>query len=284
MGRIGRWALWASGGLLALALVAAAGTWIASQTVIEKRWPIPPGGVQAARDPGAAARGLVLATRMGCTDCHGRDLTGTNFFDEPGIASFWAPNLTRIVPAYTDAQLDHAIRAGVRPSGQGLWIMPSEAFRHLTDAETADLIAYLRAVSPRGPVRPAKLIRPKGRIGALIGKFKSAPQTIADTPRRELPDFGPGVAAGRRLARACVECHGQQLRSDSFVAAPDLTIAAAYDPADFKRLLRTGIAAGNRRIGLMSEIAPVRFHDLSDAEIDALQAYLKVRAERQPPV
>ncbi|MDQ0464505.1 cytochrome c553 [Caulobacter ginsengisoli] len=277
---------WAVRGVIALAgivLFVAVGVWISSQLVIEKRWPIPAGGVAAARDPGAAARGKLLATRFGCTDCHGGDLTGSKFFDDPQIARFWAPNLTLVAGKYSDAQLDHALRAGVRPSGQGLWVMPSEMLMRLTDAETADLIAYLRSLKPVGEARPAKLIRAKGRIGVLIGKFKAAPSLVAEIQGQPLPDYGPGLAEGRRLARACVECHGSQLQGGALAEAPDLNIAAAYDPADFKRLLRTGIAAGNRRLGLMSESAPIRFRNLSDAEIEALQAYLKARVERQPP-
>jgi len=45
-------------------------------------------------------------------------------------------------------------------------------------------------------------------------------------------------------------------------------------------LLRTGVAVGNRKLGLMSEIAPARFNALSHEEIGALHAYLKARAER----
>jgi hypothetical protein len=64
------------------------------------------------------------------------------------------------------------------------------------------------------------------------------------------------------------------------VGAPDLTIAAAYDLADFERLLRTGVAAGDRKLGLMSQIAPERFNALSHEEIAALHDYLRARADR----
>jgi mono/diheme cytochrome c family protein len=77
-----------------------------------------------------------------------------------------------------------------------------------------------------------------------------------------------------------VECHGPQLKGDGPAKAPDLAIAAAYDPSDFATLLRTGQAAGGRELGLMSASARIRFADLSDAEIAALHAYLKARAAR----
>lgn len=54
--------------------------------------------------------------------------------------------------------------------------------------------------------------------------------------------------AGRRLARACIEFHGPALAGRETLGARDLTIAAAYDLADFEKLLRTGVAAGDRRL------------------------------------
>ncbi len=59
-------------------------------------------------------------------------------------------------------------------------------------------------------------------------------------------------------------------------------MAAAYDPADFEKLLRTGVAAGDRRLGLMSASAPGRFNVLTTGEIAALHAYLRARAEAAP--
>ena len=64
--------------------------------------------------------------------------------------------------------------------------------------------------------------------------------------------------------------------------APDLTRAAAYDLDEFKRLLRTGVAASDKKLGLMSQTSPVRFGGWSDEEIAALHRYLTRRAELAP--
>ena len=63
---------------------------------------------------------------------------------------------------------------------------------------------------------------------------------------------------------------------------PDLRIAAAYEPDQFRRLLRTGLAAGDREVGLMSEVARGRYKHLTDAEVDAVHAYLRQVAKRVP--
>jgi cytochrome c553 len=280
MKRVFRWAGVALASVAVLAVVLALGAFGASEAMI--RWPQPKAEVRmvAASDPGAVARGKRIATLNGCHDCHGADLTGRLFFDEMPLARVAGPNLALAMARQSDADLARAIRQGVAADGRSLWVMPSEAFAHLTDGETADLIAYLRTFPARGAVQPAKQVGPVGRIGVLLGQLRSAPAMIEADRGVSLPDLGPEHAEGRSLARACVECHGQQLEGLQGVKSPDLTIAAAYDPADFERLMRTGVAAGGRRLGLMSEVAPVRFNAFSHQEIAALQAYLKARAAK----
>jgi cytochrome c553 len=158
--------------------------------------------------------------------------------------------------------------------------MPSEAFAALSDRETADLIAYLRTFPAKDGVERPIHVGPLGRVGLLMGQIKPQPTVIAAKRDLEPVDLGAEYAQGRSIARACVECHGRDLKGDAFVRSPDLAIAGAYELADFERLLRTGIAAGDRKVGLMTESAPVRFNALSHDEIAALHAYLKARAER----
>ena len=280
MKRVVRWFGAVVASIVGLAAVVALGAFGVSEAMI--RWPQKKADLQfaASSDPGAVARGKRIATINGCHDCHGADLTGRLFFDEMPLARVAGPNLALAMARQSDADLARAIRQGVAADGRSLWIMPSDAFAHLSDGETADLIAYLRTFPAKGAVQPAKQVGPVGRIGILVGQLHSAPAMIAADPRASLPDLGPQHAEGRSLARACVECHGQQLQGLATVKSPDLTVAAAYDPADFERLMRTGVAAGGRRLGLMSEVAPVRFNALSHEEIMALQAYLKARAAK----
>jgi cytochrome c553 len=275
-----RWAAFGLGGIVAVALAAALGVMVASEVLV--RWPHAKAPVTLARatSPGAVERGRRIAILFGCHDCHGRDLTGRLFFDEMPVARIAGPNLALAMTHQSDADLARAIRAGVAADGRGLWIMPSDAFSRLSDAETADLIAYLRTYPAKGQPQPGKQIGPVGRIGALIGKFRSAPQMLAAAPDLAPADLGPQYAQGRALSRACMECHGRDLKGSKTNNAPDLAIAGAYELADFERLLRTGVAAGDRRLGLMSEAAPGRFNALTHEEIAALHAYLKARAEQ----
>ena len=284
MKKVLKWAGYGAAGLVGVAVLAIGGGLAASEVVY--RWPVAKPAVQiaAAHDPGAVGRGERLATVMGCNDCHGADLQGRMFDDVPNLATLYAPNLTRAVARQSDADLDRAIRHGVRSDGRPLWIMPSASFADLEDGEIGDLIAYLRSKRAAGPEQPDIRLGPIARVGIVLGRFKPEVARIQARTRehRRLADLGPRYAAGRELARACVECHGFSLEGGNTVLkTPDLTIAASYDREDFETLLRTGVAAGNRKAGLMSDIAPGRFGVWSSAEIGQLHDYLKARAARE---
>ena len=281
MRRILKWAGYGLAILAGLVGVAVGGAFAVSEAMI--RWPVekPAATLAASTDAGAVERGRRVAVVAGCQGCHGQTLQGLMFHDEPGLMKAWGPNVTLVAAKASDADLDRAIRHGVGADGRRLWIMPSSAFSRLTDQETADLIAYIRTFPAGGEVQPRYKLAPKARLGVLLGMFHSEPDTIVIQRRLALADVGPQHARGRSMARACVECHGPELKGGGVVNAPDLTIAAAYDDADFERLMRTGVAAGNRKVGLMSQIAPDRFGNWSSDEIAALHGYLKARAQQQ---
>jgi cytochrome c553 len=280
MKRILRWIGLGFAAVATLVVFVGLGAFAASEAMV--RWPQPKARVElvASHDAGAVMRGKRIATVYGCHDCHGAQLTGRLFFDEMPIGRLSGPNLSKALAHQSDTDVARAIRTGVAADGRPLWIMPSEAFARLTDGETADLIAYLRTFPAREGQHDVKEFGPVGRIGVLLGKFKSSPQLLKAEAGVQPVDLGPQYAEGRDLVRACTECHGRDLKGDEIAKAPDLTIAGAYDPEDFEKLLRTGVAAGNRKLGLMSEAAPGRFNAFSHEEIGALHAYLKARAEK----
>lgn len=276
-----RWAVRALISLVILALVAIGAVFLISDRQLHRSWPIRASSLRVTSTPERVAEGERLATVMGCMDCHGPDLTGRLFFDEPQIARMWAPNLTRLAPGYTDAQLDVLLRQGVRPNGQGILIMPSTAFATLDDNEIAALIAFVRSKAPAGAARPPPAYGMVGRIGLVLGQFATEPATLA-RGGPGLPDYGPQFAQGRSLARACVECHGANLTGTAQAGAPDLLIGASYSLEELTTLLRTGKSNSGRPLTLMAESAPVRFNVWSDAEIKALHDYLVKRAEMTP--
>jgi mono/diheme cytochrome c family protein len=281
MNRMLKWAGYGLAGVVGACALAVGGAFAVSEAMI--RWPAekPRVTLVASSDPGAVERGRRVAKLNGCHDCHGQKLEGLLFHDEMPIIRAWGPNLSLALAEQSDADFDRAVRHGVAADGRRLWLMPSSAFTHLSDQEMADLMAYLRTYKPMGVKQPRLQVGHIGRVGVLLGQFRSEADAIKTNGPLKLEDLGPEHAAGRQIARTCIECHGQGLKGGGFLKTPDLAIAASYDDEDFERLLHTGIAAGNRKVGLMTAVGRDRFSALTKPEIADLHGYLKARAQRQ---
>lgn len=226
-----------------------------------------------------------LAAVLGCKGCHGRDLQGEEWNEEADLAISFSSNLTRAMPAYSDAALERAIRLGVRADGSPLWDMPSEIFTELDPADMAALIAWLRTLRPAGDVHPRIVFGPRGRREIAAGTYRPAPVIVRAEHGRGPVRFDSAHDPARYMIRAtCGECHGVTLTGAAWPegerSPPDLNIAGAYTRHDFRRLMRTGVAPGGRPLGLMSEVARGRYSHLADAEVDAIYDYLAARARR----
>ncbi|WP_282008146.1 cytochrome c4 [Brevundimonas aveniformis] len=238
--------------------------------------------ISAAISPEAIARGERLSYIYGCSGCHGVDLQGDFVWEEPGLATVHAANLTRAMAFYDDAELARAIRDGVRHDDRPLWAMPSESWVEVTDAEMSDLLAFLRIHQPAGPPTPVPVLTLRGRWQLLTGQLRLSPAYVAEARANPALDLGPAQADGRHLAvTVCSECHGSNLNGrEGFT--PDLSRAATYDLAGFTRLMRTGQALDDRDLGLMAVVSRGRFSHMTDAEVASLHAYLVARAEAIP--
>ncbi len=226
-------------------------------------------------------KGERVAILLGCAGCHTKNLQGKVWANEPEFAVLYASNLTRALPHYSDAQLERAIREGVRYDDSPLWEMPSEAFLPVSEPDMQALIAYLRSVPQGGDAYPRLVLGPEGEKAIKSGAVTPAPDAVKKK-RHVAPVFaGEQHALGRYLAHSlCGECHGPDLRGnpDPETLRPDLIVAASYSLADFKTLLKTGQPTGNRTLKLMAAVAQSRFSHLTEAEINAIHGYLVARA------
>ncbi len=247
----------------------------------------PPPQFEMVAGAGAEARlahGERMARVLGCIGCHGEDLTGGPWIEEPAFAIQFASNLTRALPGYSDVQIEQALREGTRPDGSDLWEMPSSLFTQLSDADMGALIAWLRSLPPAGEAYPRVVLGPEAREEIAVGAFKPAAQHVREERRQGPPALGGTHDQARYMVRAtCAECHGMNLEggpppAPGAAARPDLVVASAYSRDEFRRLMRTGAATGGRQLGLMAEVARGRYSHLTDGEIDAIHAYLVARA------
>lgn len=283
MRRALRWAAIGLGGLAALLIVAAIVIFVWSEAILRRDY-----GAAAETLPAVSLAEKAEAPRLGrllgCLSCHGEGLKGKLMFDAPGVARVYAPNVTEIAAGASDQQLAAAIRQGVGHDGEGLFVMPSPQYSRLTDRETAALVAWIRALPRAEGQTEGMSAGPIGRIGLVLGRFRPAPELVAEYRTQAPIALGPEHEAARHLAAiACSECHGAALMGGSAgpgEKAPDLRVAAGYDPAQFKALMRTGRPPDGRDLGLMTMVSKQDFSHLTDSELEALHAYLAARAKR----
>jgi mono/diheme cytochrome c family protein len=275
--RLLHWLGVAAASAAALGIVAYGLVYALSEHILRRTYTVPTVVVPVPTDPADIIEGRRLALVHGCfNDCHGSQGEGRVMFDQPAIARIVAPNLTRAVRSYSDAQLVAIIRHGVRPGGRSVLAMPSEAFVTLTDADLGRILAYMKSLPVIEGPGPSVSLGPVGRIGIVAGKLKTSAQLIAeDVPPTEA--MNEEAARGRYLARTtCAECHGSDLRgaSNPEFTSPSLQVVAAYSPEAFRELLRTGRALAGRELPVMSPQARRNLSYLTDAEIAALYDYL----------
>jgi cytochrome c553 len=233
---------------------------------------------------GSVERGKRWGNVVGCLGCHGE--SGNVLFEADGIARVVAPNITRVIADYSDGELDALIRQGVKRDGTSLVIMPSDAYSNMSDADTADLIAWLRSL-PQMPDKtglPETSYAPLGRMVIIMGGLPiSAKLEMESNPPAGRP---MGAQQGEYLTKVtCLHCHRleteHQVTPD--VKAPALrAVVQGYDAAQLMHLLRSGKAAGDREAGMMSEVARSDLKAMTDEEIIAVFNYVSTLPIPEP--
>lgn len=282
MARLLRGAGYALASVLGIVLIAAAALWLISAVKLSAE--ANPRPEHLAQPTSAQLSDVERRARtLGCFSCHGEGLRGGKMFDEPLIGTVWAPNLTRVAAHATDEQLARAIRQGIGVDGRSLFVMPSEAFQHISDQDVAALIAMIRHLPPAGTTSPHNAYGPLGRVGIVFGKFKSAPELVSEYSAREPIPVGAQFESGRQLViTRCSGCHNADLSGKEIGpgdTSPDLTIVGAYDLPSFTKLLRTGVPAGKQKLPMMGPTARSDLSHMTDPEIGSIYAYLQERAK-----
>ena len=223
-------------------------------------------------DPIEIEEGHRLAHITGCTHCHGTNLAGGPPIDIPPLARFVPPNITSTIPEMSDAQLAGLFRRGVKRDSTGVWLMPSEMYRHLHDADLARIIAWIRTVPPAEGVTGKTQVHLMGRVVVTLEQFKSGARQIEETAGA--PPIPPGRGA-YLVMNACSECHGQDLKGRPEAKAPSLSLVKGYSAEQFARLMRDGVGVGEREFELMTPTAKARFSHLTPDEVQAVYEFLQ---------
>jgi cytochrome c553 len=262
-------------GAVGLMVASSAFVYLSSQAIVNRTYDVPLSSFSAAASPLPLEEGERLARTRGCIGCHGMQMEGRVLVDIPWVGRIVAANLTRAAREQSDAELERVIRKGVMRDGRSVWMMPSPMLAHLSDEDLGIIIGYMRSVPESDGPRSSMELGILGRIGLLTGAHVPLAAGIGTDAAAGAPDRRDPLALGRYVAMtACSECHGEKLRGYAEEGIPSLAIVAAYPAEAFRRLMRDGIALGDRELGLMSNVSRGRFSHFTAEEVDALHAYL----------
>ena len=228
--------------------------------------------------------GRRLVQTRGCRSCHGENLGGE-------VLEWYgrnvAVNLTRYVRTHDLSTFEAAVRHGIGANGKAMTAMPSYMYQSLTDDDLLSIAAYLHSLPVVEDTLPKPKLDWKSRRRLVNGTMLHIPDlsSLAPAPRYQ-DSSDPLLAKGEYIAMtSCVECHGPDLRNwiDEGWNAADLAIVAGYPEEDFHRLMKEGVALGNRELPEMSGIARERFSDFNAEERKALHKYLSTLATEPVP-
>lgn len=288
MRRIFKWA-----GLLLVAVLVLAGAFVAvaygvSNHRLNKVWKVEghPFAIPPA-DEEVLAEGKRLYFARGCVDCHGEDVSGARFLDDPALGEWWGTNLTTLAAAYSEADWDRAVRHGVKPDGRPTFFMPAHELYFISDRDMGRIVAWVNSQPVVDRTPPASKIGALARVLHFLDLFPLSP---ADKVNHEAPrpaDLEPAPAAefGKRLASGqCMVCHGESFSGGALPGAPpslpaptNLTFHESGLGSWTKAQFVTAVREGKRPDG--SDIDPFMpwrtFSHLTDVEMDALWAFFE---------
>ncbi len=241
-------------------------------------------------DSASITRGLILS--VGCRDCHGLDLSGKDFFNDPSIGYMSSPNITRgkgsATEQYNDKDWIRTFRHGIDPTGRPLMTMPSESIGQLSDRDLSCLIAYLKSIKPidkgRGPTHftfMAQVLAGAGMFGNLYPQDIINHQkvnTIASIPISDKPEYGEYVSR----YFGCKTCHGAKLNGfispdPSAPPCPNITFKGnpgKWTSNQFIQTMRTGTTPEGKILDAKYMPWPALAAH-SDVEIEAVYNFLK---------
>jgi mono/diheme cytochrome c family protein len=290
MKKVLKWVGIVLGVLLGVLILALAVFYFKGNALANRKYDISPESVVIPTDAASIERGRHFVQAI-CVGCHTADLSGHLLLDAP-FAKVYSANLTPgkggAGAEFTDADFVRAIRHGVDNKGRALVIMPAQEFWNFSDADLADIVAYLRSLPPVDNQQPDPQITPVGKIllgGGIIPGDLIPASVIAHDQRPPVVPAGVTPQYGEYLVNVtgCHGCHGPQLaggksQKPGAIDAPNLTAGgdlSAWKEADFNKTIRTGVTPTGRVLN-PDEMPWKDFNgNYSDEELAAIFAYLK---------
>ena len=224
----------------------------------------------------------------GCADCHGKDLSGVTFINDPAIGTFSGSNLTQgkggLPATYQAEDFDKAIRHGVGANGRSLLFMPATDFHKMTDEDLGLVISFIRSATPVDKESTPIVVGPLGRFLFSIGKMPHLVSAeLIDHKEQVVQKLPPSISIeyGKYMATTCTGCHGESLVGGPIPGAPpewpqaqDITSTGIgkWKETEFITAMRTGKRPDGSEIK-----APMPWQNfalMTDIELKSLRLYL----------
>lgn len=254
---------------------------------LSKQYDITLQSITITSDSAALSEGARLMTIKGCRDCHGDDLGGKIWLDDPLLGRIVAPNLTSGkggLEGYSTQDWLVSLKHGLGKNRTPLLIMPSNEFSMLTEKDLNALIAYGRQLEPIDRELPKSSI---GFLGYMLTSVDAIPMIPAEKidHSRQLTKFVEQevtIEFGQYLSVACEGCHRKTMRGGPPVApgfpnVADITASGnvgKWTEAEFIGTLRTG-KTPEGKILKQEEMPWMITQYYTDVELKALYLYLK---------
>jgi mono/diheme cytochrome c family protein len=291
-----KWAGLILGSVTILLILGMSGLYGTGRSRLYKTYDVSVQPVFIPSDPGSLTEGKRIFQYRGCEACHGEQLQGLVYMDNPALGKVITPNLTTgkggIGSLRSDLDLVRSIKHGVRPDGTPLLFMPSTEFYFLNDADLGKVIAYIRSKPPVDKENPASTLSATGFMAMNIVKsitFLPAELIPHDQAPPTVPEPAVTAEYGEYLSLSCKVCHGLTLSGGEipgfpteWPATPNLTPGLGsrlpmWGESGFIDILRDGEKHG---LHLSPLYMPWKsYRHMTDDELRAVYLYLM----SQPP-
>jgi mono/diheme cytochrome c family protein len=279
------------GGLFGVVILLGLGLYGLGWYRLNRTYHVSPDPVDLPVDSEILLEGQRVFRYRGCEACHGDNLEGLVYMDNPAIGQVITPNLTEgqggIGLERTDLDLIRAIRHGLGPDGKPLLFMPSTEFYYLSDGDLTAVLAYLRSKPAVDNQPEPSQLSPTGFIVMNLTQeitFLPAELIPHDTPPPVAPEADLSAEYGEYLALSCPVCHGMGLSGGEipgfppeWPAAGNLTTGsgsrlASWGEEGFIDILRDGEKHGR---AIHPDYMPwTSYRHMSDMELQAVYLYL----------
>lgn len=287
--RIVTWLVRIVAAIVVVAVVAAIAVFFGSRQALSKQVSTPQVSQPVLTGANLARGEHMVKSMLGCEECHGANLGGKVFLNNPALLTVYAPNLTSgdggFFATYNDVDFVRAVRYGVAANGRRLLIMPSDAFTELSNEDMADVLAYVHSKPKVDGGTPNPAVGPIGRVLIVVGALPFPSTTV--TKQNLSPSqrtIGVTAEYGKYLAHAsgCISCHGVGLSGGHLQGSPSDPPAQNLTPSgdlgrwtfdQFKAAIRTGTRPDGTHINTFMPWPSLS--QMSDDELQAIWLYLK---------